>query len=299
MSLSKQLSILISLIFLIVFSASFMISMNSIRDYLEVESDIHVQDTATSLGLSLSPHMQNEEDPILQTMMNAIFDMGYYKEMRLENVDGEVLVKLNNPSQIEGVPDWLIDWFPMKSATAVTEISSGWTISGKLYVIGNPAYGYLKLYQQAKKTLLYSGLIFIGAFLLLMLVLRLILQPLKAIQRQATLITNGEFTTIERLPWTTEVKHVAQSMNSMSAKIGDTVTRLNQRLDALNENLKRDGLTRLLNQATFNEDIKRYLSNGTEGYAGYIKFDDLSAISKQKGNQIVDNLLRDLARILG
>ncbi|KKN42929.1 hypothetical protein LCGC14_0708190 [marine sediment metagenome] len=105
MSLSKQLSILISLIFLIVFSASFMISMNSIRDYLEVESDIHVQDTATSLGLSLSPHMQNEEDPILQTMMNAIFDMGYYKEMRLENVDGEVLVKLNNPSQIEGVPD--------------------------------------------------------------------------------------------------------------------------------------------------------------------------------------------------
>lgn len=299
MSLSKQLSILISLIFLIVFSASFMISMNSIRDYLEVESDIHVQDTATSLGLSLSPHMQNEEDPILQTMMNAIFDMGYYKEMRLENVDGEVLVKLNNPSQIEGVPDCLIDWFPMKSATAVTEISSGWTISGKLYVIGNPAYAYLKLYQQAKKTLLYSGLIFIGAFLLLMLVLRLILQPLKAIQRQATLITNGEFTTIERLPWTTEVKHVAQSMNSMSAKIGDTVTRLNQRLDALNENLKRDGLTRLLNQATFNEDIKRYLSNGTEGYAGYIKFDDLSAISKQKGNQIVDNLLRDLARILG
>ena len=92
MSLSKQLLILISLIFLIVFSVSFYLSMSNIRNYLEVESEVHVQDTATSLGLSLSPHMDDESDPILLTMMSAIFDMGYYKEMRLENVDGENLV---------------------------------------------------------------------------------------------------------------------------------------------------------------------------------------------------------------
>ena len=86
MSLSKQLLILISLLFLIVFSASFVISMGSIRDYLEVESEIHMQDTATSLGLSLSPHMEDENDPILQTMMNAIFDMGYYREICLKDI---------------------------------------------------------------------------------------------------------------------------------------------------------------------------------------------------------------------
>ena len=145
MSLSKQLLILITLIFLIVFSVSFYHSMNNIRNYLEVESEVHVQDTATSLGLSLSPHMANEQDPILQTMMNAIFDMGYYKEMRLENVDGEALVTLKNPVQMEGVPDWLIKLLPLKTATAVSEISSGWNISGTLYVSSNPAYGYQAL----------------------------------------------------------------------------------------------------------------------------------------------------------
>jgi diguanylate cyclase (GGDEF)-like protein len=298
MSLSKQLLILISLIFLIVFSVSFYLSMTHIRNYLEVESEVHVQDTATSLGLSLSPHMDDEQDPILLTMMNAIFDMGYYKEMRLENVDGEDLVKLSNPVQMEGVPDWVIRLLPMKTATAMSEISSGWNISGTIYVTSNPAYGYLKLYQQAKETLLYSAIVFIGAFVLLMLVLRLTLQPLKAIQKQANEISGGNFTTIGNLPWTTEVRHVAQSMNGMSKKIGDTIARLNGRLDSLSDSLKRDPLTNLFNQPTFNVDMKRALSSGTSGYALYIKFDDLATISKKLGNQVVDQLLRSFADLL-
>lgn len=298
MSLSKQLLVLISLIFLIVFSVSFYLSMNHIRNYLEVESEIHVQDTATSLGLSMSPHMDNEQDPILETMMNAIFDMGYYREMRLENVDGEELVKLSNPVQIEGVPDWLITLLPLKTATARTEISSGWTISGTLYVSSNPAYGYLKLYQQAKETLLYSALVFIAAFILLMLVLRLTLQPLKAIQKQANEISGGNFTTISKLPWTTEVRHVAQSMNGMSKKIGDTIARLNNRLDALNDSLKRDNLTGLFNQATFNVDIKGALAGGGSGYAFYFKFDDLAEISRELGSHQVDKLLQGFSGVL-
>lgn len=298
MSLSKQLLILISLIFLIVFSVSFYLSMNNIRNYLEVESEIHVQDTATSLGLSLSPHMDDEQDPILQTMMNAIFDMGYYKEMRLENVDGEALVTLKNPVQMEGVPDWLIKLLPMKTATAVSEISSGWNISGTLYVSSNPAYGYLKLYEQAKETLLYSVLVFVGAFILLMLVLRLTLQPLKDIQKQANEISGGNFITLKKLPWTREVRQVAQSMNGMSKKIGDTIARLNNRLDSLSDSLKRDPLTHLLNQATFNVDVKRALGTGNTGFVFYLKFDDLASISRDKGNQQVDKLLREFAEML-
>ena len=295
MSLSKQLLILISVIFLFIFLVSFYLTMNNIRNYLEVESQIHVQDTATSLGLSLSPHMIDEQDPILLTMMNAIFDMGYYREMRLENVDGETLVQLNNPVGMEGVPDWLIKVLPMKTATAESEISSGWNISGVLYVSSNPSYGYLKLYEQVKQTLLYSGLLFIGAFIFLMLVLQLTLKPLRAIQKQANEISGGNFTTIAKLPWTTEVRHVAQSMNGMSKKIGDTITRLNSRLDALSDSLKRDVLTNLFNQPTFNVDVKRALSTGERGHAIYIKFNDLAAMSKQLGNELVDALLREFA----
>lgn len=298
MSLSKQLLILVTLIFFIVFAVNFTLSMNNIRSYLQVESEIHMQDTATSLGLSLSPHMTDEQDPILRTMMNAIFDTGYYKEMRLVNVDGEELVQLTNPVQIEGVPAWLIELLPLRTATAVSEISSGWNISGTLSVTSNPGYGYLKLYEQFKSTLKFSLLILIGAILLLVAVLRLTLKPLKDIEKQANEISSGNFVTIDKMPWTLEVKNVAQSMNSMSGKIGGMIARLNSKLENLNDSLKRDALTGLFNQQTFNVDVKTALSAGQSGHVLYIKFDDLAGLGRDRGKQAVDQLLMDFADML-
>jgi len=298
MSLSKQLLILIAFIFFIIFSVNFILSMGNIKSYLEVESEVHVQDTATSLGLSLSPHMADEQDPIIRTMMNAIFDMGYYKEMRLVDVDGKDLVKLTNTDKVEGVPDWLINLMPMKVATAVSEISSGWNISGTLYVSTNPSYGYLRLYEQGKTTLKYSLLIFFGALALLIIALRFTLQSLKDIEKQANEISSGNFTTITKLPWTLEVKNVAQSMNSMSNKIGSMIARLNSKLDSLSDSLKRDSLTNLLNEASFEVNLKQELESGQPGYAAFIKFDDLAGISKEKGHVMVNKLLIDFANIL-
>ncbi len=299
MSLSKQLLLLLSLIFFIIFSVSFILSIGNVKNYLEVESQFHVQDTATSLGLSISPHIANEQDPIIATMMAAIFDTGYYQEIRLVNIEGKELVKLTNPTQAIGVPDWLVTLIPMHVATAVSEINSGWQISGTLYVTANPNYGYIKLYQQAKATLLFAVVIFLIAIALLISVLRFTLRPLSDIERQATEISAGNFTTTTKLPWTKEVKNVAISMNSMSDKIGNIINRLNKRVEVLSETLKREPLTQLLNQATFEVNIRQALSNPkSTGYIALIKFDDLSALSKDKGNEAVDVLLREFAAIL-
>jgi EAL domain-containing protein (putative c-di-GMP-specific phosphodiesterase class I)/GGDEF domain-containing protein len=298
MSLSKQLLLLISLIFFIVFSVNFVLSMGNIKSYLEVESEIHVQDTATSLGLSISPYMSNEDDPIIRTMMNAIFDMGYYKEMSLVDVDGKALVTLTSADEIAGVPSWLVSLMPMKVTTAVSEISSGWNISGTLSVTTNPGYGYLKLYQQGKTTLKFSLIIFLIAISLLALTLRFTLRPLRDIEKQANDISAGNFTVIENLPWTLEVKNVAQSMNIMSLKIGSIIARLNSKLASLSENLKRDPLTKLLNQATFYVNLKEILSMGQSGYAAIIKFDDLASIAKSQGNEAVNQLLIKFAQLL-
>jgi methyl-accepting chemotaxis protein len=257
MSLSKQLLLLLSLIFFIVFSASRILSINNIKSYLEVESQFHVKDTATSLGLSLSPYMENEQDPILETMITAIFVTGYYREMRLENIDNQELVKLTNSQIVPDVPAWFIELVPMQGATAVSEISSGRQMSGKLYVTSNPAYGYLKLYQQAQSPLIVSGLIFLAAMLLLTTVLRYTPRPLHDITQQAEQISAGHFTTITKLPWTREIKHVALSMNSMSDKIGHMISRLNRRLEIVSESLKQDPLTKLLNRTTFQVNLKQ------------------------------------------
>jgi hypothetical protein len=179
MSLSKQLLILISALFLMIFSVNFMLSVNNIKSYLEGESQVHAQDTATSLGLSISPYMVDETDPIIETMMNAIFDMGYYQKIVLVDVDNQPLVTLTNKNGVESVPLWFIDFLPMETATAASEISSGWNIRGVVYVTINPGYAYLKLYEQARSSFYFSLVAFVLSILILLVLLRILLSSLK------------------------------------------------------------------------------------------------------------------------
>jgi len=299
MSLLKQLFILIAIIFLVIFTVNFITSVNNTRSYLEIEAEIHAQDTATSLGLSLSPHMTTgENDPLFLTMINAIFDRGYYRQIRLENAKGEELVNVENPGVFESVPTWFIKILPMKTATAETEISSGWTIAGKLYVTINPGYAYLKLYEQAQKALLYSLIAYVFFNILVFFLLRLILIPLKMIEQLAKDIGNGSFNTISKLPWTTEIKNVTISMNFMSGKIKQIIEKLTEKLDKAGQQLQLDNLTKLKNKSCFDGDMKNQLISHAEGYVIFIRIDNLGAFSKDKGREVVDFFLVEFAKTL-
>lgn len=298
MTLSKQLLFLIALMFLLIFSINLAISINSIRGYLEIEAKIHAQDTATSLGLSLSPHIMDETDPILETMMRAIFDRGFYQEIKLLNVEQQPLVTLTNEHKFAQVPDWFIALLPMKTATASTEISYGWSIGGTLFVTVNPSYGYLRLYEQAYNAFNYSLLTFFMALGLLFVLLRMILKPLKKIEHQASNIANGNFTQLLELPWTTEIKHVGIAMNSMSAKLSGIINNLNSELLQINQQLQHDVLTDLPQKTSFLDELKSQCSNNQSGHAFYLKLDKLSLLSERHDPAKIDALLLNLADFL-
>ncbi|PHS72887.1 MAG: GGDEF domain-containing protein [Cycloclasticus sp.] len=298
MSLSKQLLILISGLFLIVFSVNFVLSVNNIRSYLEGESQIHAQDTATSLGLSLSPYMENDKDPVLETMMKAIFDRGYYKEIKLADVDGITLVTLTNEQIFEDVPEWFISAVPMQTASADSEISSGWNISGVISVAINPGYAYLKLYEQVKTSFYYSLIALVASIIVLLMVIRITLSSLKRIGEMAETISNGRFDIIEHLPWTLEVRNVAISMNSMSSKIEKVIQNLNRKLEKIGKKLHQDELTGLGKKSGFEADMKDVLSSHTEAYIFMIKIDVLSDLVKELSSEAIDLFIKEFSGIL-
>lgn len=298
MSLSKQLFIFVSLLFLIIFSLNFILSVRNIKSYLEIESQVHAQDTATSLGLSLAPYITNESDPVMETMIKAIFDMGYYSEIKLLNPDSKPLVHLVNKQGFVEVPQWFVGLLPMQLATAGSEVSSGWAIGGTLYVTINPGYAYLKLYGQAKSTLGYALITFVVAISLLILVLRFILLPLQAINQLALTIADGEFATIDPLPWTKEVRNVALSMNIMSKKLEGVVTNFNGKLEVLGKKLQLDDLTGLLKKSCFETDLKQLSIDDTEAYIFLIKIDSLIALAKEQSPENIDELLKKFANKL-
>lgn len=298
MSLSKQLLILISGLFLIIFSVNFVLSVKNIRSYLEGESQIHAQDTATSLGLSLSPYMADENDPVLETMMKVIFDRGFYKEIKLVDVEGGELVTLINEKVVHSAPSWFIDLVPMETASAESEINSGWNISGVVSVAINPGYAYLKLFEQVKTSFYYSLIALVSSIILLLLVLRITLSSLKRIGDMAETISKGQFDVIEPLPWTVEVRRVAVSMNSMSGKIEKAIKNLNGKLEKAGKRLHQDELTGLNKKSAFDADIKHVLSSHTDSYIFMIKIDILGELVKELSSESVDQFIREFAGIL-
>lgn len=83
MSLSKQLYIIIAFIFLMIFTGNFIISVKNTKEYLEIESITKAQDTATSLGMGIKSLLKDKEDPEIETIIKAISNRGFYKEIRL------------------------------------------------------------------------------------------------------------------------------------------------------------------------------------------------------------------------
>lgn len=298
MTLSKQLLILISALFLMFFSANFALSVKNIKAYLEGEAQGHAQDTATSLGLSLSPYMTNTGDPIIKTMISAIFDMGYYKEIRLIDADNKELVSLRNDKGFEAVPNWFIDYLPMPPMTAQSEISSNWTLRGIVYVTLNPSFAYSKLYEQAKTSFYYALIIFMVSIVALALLLQVTLASLKRINQVALHITEGHFETIEKLPWTREVKNITVSINLMSRKIESTIIALNNKLDEMGASLLLDDLSGLYKKSVFETDMMNLLMAHNPGYLMIIKVDNLAELVRDRGSNTIDQLLQAVAEKL-
>ena len=257
MSLFRQLLILVSFLFFMIFSINFVSGMTHIQEYLEIESRVHAQNTATSLGLSLRPYLAEHDDALINTTMNSIFDRGYYRDITLFNPAGKAWVELTNPNRVEGVPVWFIELLSLETASAESEINAGWMISGTVRVTINPGVAHYKLYQQAKRSAFSSLLMFGVSVVLLFIVLQWILRPLRDMERLAVDISEGRFETIEKLPSTTEIRNVATAMNMMSEKVDAHVAQLKKYAEDLAAVLKSERNKRLQLEAS-NEQMKKY-----------------------------------------
>jgi EAL domain-containing protein (putative c-di-GMP-specific phosphodiesterase class I)/GGDEF domain-containing protein len=68
-----------------IFTGNFIISVKNTKEYLQIESITKAQDTATSLGMSIKTLLKDKHNPEVESIINAIANRGFYKEIRLED----------------------------------------------------------------------------------------------------------------------------------------------------------------------------------------------------------------------
>jgi len=301
MTLARQLYALIFFISVMMGIGTWYISVENTRSYLMLQLASQTQNAANSLGLSLVPHMKDRDIAAMDTMINAAFDSGYYKSLSLKNMTGKPLIERENSTRIEGVPQWFINNLTLDTATADSVITTGWIQSGTLKLVAHPGFAYKKLWQTAITTSYLALLVFIISFLLAFFVLKAILKPLNAVERQALAICNREFPVVTAIPKTRELKKMVEAMNKMTARVEGFISLLTERAEKYRKEAHYDEMTHLMNRKGFKAVVENCIKDSEHagsGYAAVIRLSDFAGYNKLHGHQGGDELLREVAALL-
>jgi EAL domain-containing protein (putative c-di-GMP-specific phosphodiesterase class I) len=210
----------------------------------------------------------------------------------------KVVVQEKRDIKFDYVPAWFIDLIPIHLDEKQSEISNGWNTTAIIYVSPNPGEAYAKLYEQAKNSIIYAIIAFIISMIILFIFVQYLLRPLKKIESLAKDIPKGKFGVIEELPWTTEIKNVAISMNDMSRKIEVNINKLNNNLGNLSKKLSQDELTELFLKPTFETDLKNLFIHKKDAYIFIVKIDNLAKYAKTHTNNEINEYIKDFAGVL-
>lgn len=298
MTLSKQLVALICGLVIVLFAGSFTISLQNTRAYLNEQLDSLAQDAATSLGFSASTHMAANDRAMVRSMADAVFDSGDYSQVRIEGMDGSAWVDRQASHLVETVPTWFVDRFPLETPEGSASVMAGWTQAGTVHVRSNPAHAYRQLWQTARDSLLWFLAIALLVIALGLVVLRLMLKPLKAVEAQAEAICKREFPIVEDRPYTLEFRRVVEAMNRLSGKVRRILDDSEQLAEKLRHQAFTDPVTGLANRRHFMGALASWVEDPERQGSGallMLQLNDFKAYNQQAGYAAGDVLLRRCA----
>jgi diguanylate cyclase (GGDEF)-like protein len=301
MTLHRQLLITIVALFTASFLASVTISTNNLRSFLVEQLGTHAQDTATSLGLSLSPYMRTSDSAVMTAMIDAIFDRGYFKAINLVTTDGHLLIERSNSTPNPGVPSWFVDFVDLRLPAAEAMVMSDWKPAATISVVVHPGRAYRELWKNFRSTLLLFLLTAITAMLVGIAAVHLLLKPLERVEEQAGAICRQDFVTQKMLPRTREMRRVVEAMNRLSGRINEIFAEQASLTERLRVEAYQDEATGLGNRRDFNRRFQALLESREEPSAGVallLELDQLTRINTSSGYQAGDELLRKTAQLL-
>jgi len=302
MTLYRQLLIFTLVLFFVLFTCTWIIKLQGTRSFLEDQLESHAQDTATSLGLSITPYIAENDMATIETMINVVFDRGYYRTIRLTDLDDTVHIDRTLKVIINDVPAWFIRAVPLKTPGASTLLTAGWTQRGSLYVESHPGYAYKTLWEAICNMTKIFGVTGVIVIVLGALGLRALLKPLRRVEQQAEALCKKQYTFQEKLPRTRELRRVVVAMNSMTAKVKKMFDEQARVANRLRKNAYSDALTGLGNRRYLQGQVAaRMDKSDTASIKGaflLVQVHNLLELNQEKGYLRGNQLLQKVANCI-
>lgn len=294
MTLQRRLIITISLLLILLLTANMLVMIYNARQNIYQQLQVHAQDTATSLGFSISQAALAKDTVQVSSMIDVIYDRGYYRSIVYSDLEGNDILRREQPILVEDVPRWFTRWLSLPEPSGDAAVSSGWFQLGSLTVTSHPGFAYRDLWRSFKDQLWLYLLTIVLCYGLLGVGLKMILRPLKKVEEQAEAICRREFRVQESLPNIPELYSVVSAMNRMVEKVRVMFGHQVELNDRLHQQLRTDEVTGLSNRHDFDDRLIAYTRSertANNGLLMLMQVGDLQQINRNGGRQDGDDYL--------
>jgi hypothetical protein len=200
MTLLRQLIAGVSLLFFVLLCGVQLIYLANARVQLQEQLRSQAQDAATSLALRLATLGSLQDRAQIETLLNPVFDRGYFQEIRVVSAGGDTVVRKVLPAAPGEVPEWFTWLFPIPAPGAQSMVSSGWRELGRIVVVSQPHFAYVQLWDTGLQTVAWLLLVYLAAIASVAGFLAMLLRPLREIERVAIAIGERDFRTVTAMP---------------------------------------------------------------------------------------------------
>ncbi|GGI92739.1 bifunctional diguanylate cyclase/phosphodiesterase [Shewanella gelidii] len=295
MTLFRQIYSLLFGLFLLVIASVGYVQFTETQSFLSKQMESDLNNATHSLSLMLVPALEAGDIAGAETLVNVIFEGGYYQEVKLTWLVGGKQQIWNNPVEIQGVPQWFLDLNIFDTVKKSNTITSGWIQLAQLEITAHPGFGYHELWRIISNTIILFSILFLLAILCARLGLSWILKPLNSISVHAKGIANRQFGPDLPLPKTDELKDVVTAFNSMSAQLKKIFSSLDEEVTALRKKNLVDHASGLPNRQYMTNRLNSWLSEPNSGVLLMAKFDWLEEVHSKYGYQVRDETIKLLS----
>ena len=299
MSIVNQLMAAVLAVLIGLASGTVYLMSDSSKEMLIHQLESHGQDTATHLGLYLAPYMAEQDTAAIETTVNAIFDSGFYQQIRVVDAENKPLFIKTTDAQIsESVPGWFIRLVEITPPEMTREITSQWQKVGSIFVQSRAGYAYEQLWLGTEKTFAWFVVLSLFSLFFISLLMRYILNPLKGVEEQATALSQQKYIEQDHIPGTRELKQVVLAMNMMVRRVHTMFDEQAKNIEEIRRTAYQDDLTGLANQrATFTQLNERidYRKDFGHGNLIHLQLVDLQQLNNQLGMEKTNNFIRACA----
>ncbi|MBT1445434.1 EAL domain-containing protein [Shewanella sp. JM162201] len=298
MTLFRQLYSLLFGLFLLVITSLAYVQFTETKSFLTNQMESDLNNVSNSLGLLLVPALESGDIATAETLINVIFEGGYYQQVKLTwLVDGKQK-EWNNSLKIQGVPQWFIDLGIFGTIKKDSTITSGWLQLAQLEITAHPGFGYHELWRILTNTIIVFSVLFLVAIFFARFGLNWILKPLHVVSEHAKSIANRQFGPELEIPKTTELKEVVLAFNSMSSQLKQIFSSLDEEVTALRKKNLVDQVSNLPNRQYLVGRLNSWLSEPGSGALFMAKFDWLEDVHAKYGYQVRDETIKLLSEKL-